>query len=293
MRGNAVLVLAHRDPALCARLVARLLALGSDVFLHVDVKVPIDDYSATLGGMRTSVTILERRHDSRWGGFRMTEATLDLLRAARASGPHARYTLLSGDTYPVKARARISAQLASGNDFISLRPVGLDERKYQRIERVYIPDLDCGSLRPGWVERHVNPSDLATFAALPAILKGRRPFLDRYPYFVGSQWWSLTSSSVTRLLDFLAGDPDFLEQFRYSSIPDEAFFQTAYVAAGLRGPATRQSLVAVDWTRSPKPFLYEGPEHLQGLLEAPQVFARKFSEKSGPLLDLLDAAFAA
>jgi hypothetical protein len=293
MRRNAFLVLAHREPVLCARLVSRLLALGSDVFLHIDVKAPIDSYLMRLGGMRESVTILERRHDIRWGGFRMVDATLDLLRAALASGPHARYTLLSGDTYPTKAKARISAQLASGGDFISMRPVGPAERKYQRIERVYIPDLDCGSLRPGWVERHVNPSDLTTLAALPAIFDGRRAFLDRYPYFAGSQWWSLTFASVTRLLDFLAAEPAFLEQFRYSSVPDEAFFQTAYVAAGLKTAATRQSLVAVDWSRTPKPFLYEGPEHMQSLLEAPQVFARKFSERSAPLLDLLDATFDA
>ncbi|NKC31376.1 beta-1,6-N-acetylglucosaminyltransferase [Falsiroseomonas selenitidurans] len=293
MKRNAFLVLAHRAPALCRRLIGRLRPMG-DVYLHVDQKVaaepfapPPEDVAEGLG----EVFLANRRADIRWGSFAMVQATLDLLEDAQHAEPYARFTLLSGDSYPVQPDAAIHAMLSGDRDHISAADTSRDERR-SRIERVYAPDTFIGQIKAPFHERHLRPEDWPALEQAMRLLPEREAFIRRTGYFIGSQWWSLTGRSVEAIRAYLHENPAFAMHFRYSSIPDEAFFQTAYMAAAPDATKRVNSPVHAKWDSIPRPFEYTHAEELPLLLGLKQPFARKFGDSSFPLLDLLDARAA-
>jgi hypothetical protein len=272
----------------CARLIGHLHSLGADVYLHVDEKSAIEEFIDALGEDAERVIIVRDRLNIRWGGFLMVQATLDLLRRMRATKLYDRYTLLSGDSYPIKPTAEILQELEGDEDFISSLPVMPGEHKYQRLQFVHMPDSDIGSLRANAKARYFTAIDLDAVEVIPKLIRERGRFLERFPYFTGSQWWSLRKSSLDRVMDFLESEPDYLLNFRYSAVPDEAFFHTAYRHLGLQATKTRRTVVYVDWSSHPQPRLFKEAYEMERLFTSEKLFARKFCDDAIGLLDIID-----
>jgi hypothetical protein len=254
----------------------------------VDEKSPIEDFVDALGEDAERVSIVQDRLNIRWGGFLMVQATLNLLRRMRATKLHDRYTLLSGDSYPIKPTAEILQAFEGDEDFISSLPVTPGEHKYQRLQFVHMPDSDIGSLRANPKARYFTASDLDTVEVLPKLIRERSRFLERFAYFTGSQWWSLRNSSLDRIMNFFESEPDYLLNFRYSAVPDEAFFHTAYRHLGLQTTKTRRTIVYVDWSSHPQPRLFKEDYEMERLFTSEKLFARKFCDDAIRLLDVLD-----
>jgi hypothetical protein len=288
---SAFLVLAHRAPGLCRRLLEKLSRFG-DVFLHVDLKSQASAFSLPAAeappGMLRLAT---RRHHVRWGSFAMVQATLDLLEDARAVRDYDRYTLISGDSYPIKGADRIREFLASPHDHISAGDASRDERRV-RIERIYVPDTLIGQIKAPFHERFLLPEDMEQLAEAARLFEQRAAFVERTGYHIGSQWWSLTGRSVGSLLRYVSETPDFTRNFRFSSIPDEAFFQTAFMASVENASRRLPGPVHSKWDSHPRPYEFGRPSDMALLDKAKEMFARKFAEDSDALLDALDARCA-
>ena len=285
---NGVLVLAHRDAEHCLRLVRRMAPVVEGIWIHVDAKADIADFAQIEEQFPTKVFFPAVRHSINWGGFNMVQATLSSLQQMRGAG-YDRYSLISGDTYPIRGNDYIRNYLSQEKDYISDLSAPPPAQKMNRIHRVYVPDTEVGSLKPDSHWRHTTPEDLEHFATLPEVFETRKQFLEKIKYRAGSQWWSLRRSSLDAVFDFIHANPDFIQHLRYSAVPDEAFFQTAFATIGLPFEPEARTPVYDVWHLNPQPFVFTEAEHL-GLLNSPhQPFARKFSSKSNALLDLLDA----
>ena len=285
----AALILAHHSPELLNRLVSRLESYGAKCYVHIDAGVDIAPFQAACS--LTGATFIEHRVELRWGGFSIVAATINLLSAALADPRLTHFILTSGDSYPIKSREQFRELAMRPFDQIELGVVQPESLVYQRIAHTFLPDTSIGAFlhREGdpSLQRFITEDFLADIDRIKRIFemkKGRFP----WRYAKGSQWWILTRATAQRCLQIIESEKEFVEWFIFSSVPDEALFQTIVENFGpfeIRKSAT----VYTVWWRSPRPFLFIDSADLDSLKAAPAPLARKFSSRQGaPLLDLLD-----
>lgn len=206
-----------------------------------------------------------------WGGFGVLHATLNLIRAAVASGHSFRYfTVLSGSDYPIKHREAIARRLSSGN------------RQYLRVDR-----------------RPADPGN--THSHFLKNLPNGRYFGDMVPYH-GAAFWSLTADCISFILDFIAENPGYVDIHRHVLFPEEIFFQTLVkyspfadaitqdFSAGSWPDQTHHGNHFIDWQGiRQRNYINLDERDFDDLLASDALFARKFLEhESSKLLELLD-----
>lgn len=266
----AYLIVAHHQPGHLRRLVGALRQDGSHFFIHVDAKADLPSFQALFPDWE-NITFVADRVRVEWGRFSVVEAVLNLIRAAVASGHSFRYfTLLSGSDYPVKHRQAIRDRLLSS------------DRQHLRIDR-----------------RLTDPEN--THASLLKDLPAGRYFEDMVPCH-GSMYWSLTADCMRFIVDFIEGNPGYVDVHHHVGIPDEVFFHTLVKHSPFAGAITQDFSACsgpdhvhhgnhfIDWAGLRKrDNLTLDERDLDDLLASDALFARKFQEdRSGRLLDLLD-----
>lgn len=102
---HAYVVLAHTRPDLFAELISALG--GRSVTAHVDRKSDQHPFENAARGL--DLRFVRRRIDVRWGGFSQIEAILRLLESAPDDADQ--YTLLSGDSFPIRDQDAIETFL--------------------------------------------------------------------------------------------------------------------------------------------------------------------------------------
>ena len=280
-------VLAHHKPAQFRRLVTRLTRDGDRVVAHVDQKADQATFHAPLQALGDHVSFTAERFDVRWGGFESVDAELAALRHAVRVAPGDYYILLSGVDYPIRQRAELVTELASGAVYMEswLMPDEKHNKPMSRLDRFYFPARNRGSL----AFRALNKAALVA----PPQRSVSRGLGGRQPYG-GSQWWAMPHDCAERVLAFVESEPRFVAFFRRSRNPDEMFFQTVV-----------QNLPGYRWPiRPPLTFANWAPERLEAARTAPATltvddipelrrrhafFARKFDLDRDPrVLDMID-----
>jgi hypothetical protein len=278
----AYLILAHEKPAQLARLVSALTADGVGVFVHVDQASLLDDFTDSVGNA-PYVEWARQRVDVHWGGFGVVQATLNLMSQASAKGSYDYFILLSGVDYPIASHARLVAELSSaeGAEFINCRrmPAPDIDKPMSRLDRYFIAPKN----RRNAIARLLNR------ALLIGPRRNVRRALGSMQPYAGSGWWCLSHACVDYIISFTEANPDFVNFFRRSRIPDEMFFQTI-VGNSDFGQRIRPALFYADWSRKAPPFpsvLDRGD--LDYLRDSGKLFARKFDlELDHEIFDLID-----
>jgi hypothetical protein len=214
----AYLILAHTDPIQLERLV-KAIDYHATIFIHVDLKSDIDTFKKI--PFPPHVHFIKERTNVFWGGFKMIEATLYLMRAALASQEKfSRIVLLSGLDYPIKPIEFIYDFFVQHptRQFIKFLDVRESEFYTSRIVNYYFKDIN---LLPVAKLNKVIGKGLEILA---------KPFKNKIPNNLipcfGSQWWALTPECVEYALDYVDKNPAFSNFFRYTFAPDEFFFHT-------------------------------------------------------------------
>jgi len=285
----AFLVLAHRGASQIERLCVRLHP--HNVFVHVDARtttVPIERLAAL-----ERVTVVTPRRAVYWGDFSMVEATLTLLKAARATDSFDRYVLLSGECYPAKPITALEDQFNQSphSEWVSLTPITAD------------------SLLTVTIGRHWRMTPFATSRVLDVRLRAlwnkvsklRGRDLQREigvtPYF-GSQWFGLSAPCVDMILEFVPAHPEFTRAYRTIYAPDEHFFHTIignspFGASAVhvidQGFATNQSAPLHQIAPTEDRYFRNSEEDFQVVRRSSKPFIRKVSlERTEPLLNRID-----
>ncbi len=285
----AFLILAHQHPKQLERLLTRLNHPNAKVFLHLDLKCKLNDYSF-LKKME-HVELVPQRDYVNWGGHNMVLATLKLIEHAKLNSDFDYFTLMSGSCYPLKSISTIIEILS--------------QKDYEYISTLKMPtkNMPLSRLRTFRIEKIFHPNnvvlDLLQFAVLKALNKVirlisyliPRNYLKGINYlqpFGGSQWWTLSNDSISYILDFLSKNPSYTKAFFNTVVPDEMFFHTIVMNSKF-SDKVNCSLTYADWSKkSNSPALIK-PEQIEKLIEDPHFcFARKFSTSNIGALEKID-----
>ncbi|MCQ8239535.1 beta-1,6-N-acetylglucosaminyltransferase [Rhizosaccharibacter radicis] len=269
----ALLVLAYREPEVLRAALPIYKAAGMDVFVHLDRKADLPAYVSRLGEAAENCRFIDRRASVFWAGFSMIEAELALILAAMPERSYERFTLVSDDTFPLRSPAELRAYLEEDHDRVMLRKLDADDPFMVRYQKFFFLDHQATALLGRPIESAaVDEAMLHHMAHLQDTMRrGKKPI----DIFYGSQWWSITRSSMETILGRLEDDSHLLESFRYSAVPDEIMFQSLignYVPIS----HVRGGPVYVEWGKEPKPYVFRTDDELNAIGKD-YAFARKFS----------------
>jgi hypothetical protein len=213
------------------------------------------------------------------------------MEAASEAGEWDYYVMLSGADYPIRSHSEIIATLSRGGEFINARPGFRPSKPESRVRRYWMDGFDRRRwLSPRtWLFRGVE-----ILLLLAGIRKRRYPFAE---VFSGVVWGALSGGCVRWMLDYLREHPRYVLFFRTALVPEEMFFATLVGASPFAG-RIRGTVTFMDWDHPGASPPRIGPEHLPRL--APEartndderghdrLFARKFDDRSGTVLDYID-----
>ncbi|GAB3588535.1 core-2/I-branching beta-1,6-N-acetylglucosaminyltransferase family protein [Hymenobacter daeguensis] len=278
----AHLILAHKAPAQLARLVQALAHPQADLYIHLDQKTDYQPF-AHLAAL-PNVQFTQVRLDVKWGGYSLTQASLEGMREILHTGrPYDFINLLSGEDYPIKPVAAIHAFLARhlGHSFLEYEAQGSAwwQANASHFDRYHFTEL---SFRGRYALQRV----------LNALLPRRRPPL---PVLYGGNmggWYTLSRECAAYVLGFLDARPRLQRFFRYTWGSDEFVVQSIVLNSPLAPTVINNNLRYIDWSgggHSPKTFT---PADLPALQASARLYARKFDAQQGAaVLEALDQSF--
>jgi Core-2/I-Branching enzyme len=299
----AYVITAHNQPQQVCRLVRALQTTsttGQIVIHHDRSKSEFDP--ALLAGMR-DVHLLQNPIAVGWGEFSVVEAELRCLDWLMQEAIEFDWlVLLSGQDYPIRSLQQFEQLLASTSvdGFLEYFPIDQvpatqwnwhdqtgNDRYYYHYHNA--PSL----LRPLFYKLYrivnwqpylrVKAGRFGAKIALPAY---RHPFREQFRCYAGSQWHTLSRRAVQYLTDFIQQNPQIVEHYRHTMIPDESFFQTILLNAP-HLQFCNDNLRHISWT-PPYPAIF-GMQDLPSLEQSQKFFARKFDlNYDAQVLDQLD-----
>lgn len=287
---KAYIIEAHKYPNQVYRLVSRLNDGFSEFFIHIDITVDIAPFKI-FSDFNNIVHFIERAN-SKWAGFGSVQATLNGLKAVKASGKKFdRIILLSGQDYPIKSNNYI-------NDFFANSPHSVF------VDYFPIPDYKKwpGSDRGGWYrvdKYYIGLKWYETFCSKCLnLLSNYIPFLKRNipngmkPY-TGSAWWILDMYALNYILDYDKNHPEYRAFHQFTFVPDELYMHM------LIANSTDETVVRSVENNDKRFMIWETsycahPNTLrktdfQAIQSSDGLFARKFDENTdAEILDLID-----
>lgn len=214
MNKHAYLIIVHEQPVMLQRLIGELDDERNDIYVHIDKKAPFD--GSDFHTEKSSLIVLERRIDGRWGDYSLVEIEFALLRAATEQNHYEYYHLLSGVDIVVKSQTRIHQECEQlrGTEFIGIaQNVTDDQIRWRSQHHFLFPKHFKTNNRLIKISRNV-------WEIFQHIIGYKR-----YPNEVkkGSQWWSITDDFARYALSL---EREFKHYFKGTFCPDEMVFQT-------------------------------------------------------------------
>ncbi|RZA00774.1 MAG: glycosyl transferase [Sphingobacteriaceae bacterium] len=273
----AHLILAHNFPDQLKRLVKRLAHPDADVYIHLDLKTPIQQYESI--EKLPNVYFVKKRIKVDWGSYNIVEATINGFQQIRQSGIKYDYiNLLSGQDYPLTEPGKFLEFLGRnpGKAFMN----SLVARTHwlealPRVEQYHLTNFNV----PGRykIQRIIN------------LMLPRRKMPNDMEMVGRSQWFAISTDCVEYILDYWEQHSQLQRFIKFTWAPDEFIFQTILYNSPLKDKMVNDNLRYIDWSAggvSPKVLTMEDAE---AITNSGKYFARKFSEmKDTAVMDYID-----
>lgn len=294
---HAFLLLTHFSPEKTYDLVRRLTSPEHYIVIHFDKKTNIDQADPYFVKLKQNLntTVLSDRVDVQWGGYRIINADLNMMREALKHKDVGYMHLITGQCMPAKSMMYIHDffEKNNGTEYIetALMPQTADHGlTYKRVNNYHLHDFfNPRSKKARDVFfKNVNTAFRKLQGALKMIGIYRR-YPSRYiPVYTGSAWWSLSYAACKYVVDYVDAHKDFHRRFRYTQFVDEMFIQTVIMSSPFKDKVVNYNLRYIDF-----PHGQSSPEdltmkHVPELNKPDVIFARKFTDKSKELIDYLD-----
>jgi len=282
----AYLILAHEDPQHLARLVAALDSAESNFFIHISRPSPITPFYH-LERDRKNLHLLKSRSKIYWGGWNYLKVILDLLNAAIARGPFDYYTLISGNSFPLRTVCDIHASL---KDFAYINLVAVPSKEgnkpMSRFTRIHWQ----GSFRNNGILGNIRGYFLRKISRLT--WRNPRRYLGPWRLYAGMSWCTL-SSEAADIIIYHSKNPKLMRYFKYVLFPEESFFHTVL---GNTNPSRCMPMqLYQDWSDEIERPSLISYKHISELLRhndvdenAPFNFARKFNHLNSDVVKILE-----
>jgi hypothetical protein len=279
----AILILAHKNARQVARLFDVIHRPDDVILLHFERRAAaaLHRLGRKLAAAHPNVILLRSRAVL-WGGYRMVGVQLEAIAAARRRPePWTHFINLTGQDFPLKPIAEISAYLAArpATSFVSwFDPVyqnyWSDAR--DRLARYYFewPWLDRLLRVPGLGRRLRRL--LRWENDLPHLTGYRRPWPD-FHYYGGANHVILSRAAC----DYLTTAPaarEIARWLKHAAHANEILFQTALLNSPLAPTIVNTHLREIDFPpHAPHPRTFTSAD-FERLARSPKFFARKFDE---------------
>jgi hypothetical protein len=277
-----VVMLCHTAVDRAAQLARHWAQHGCPVVIHVDARVPADQFNHLKTALHDLPDIrFSRRSACEWGTFGLVQATIDACETMLADFPDVAHVFLaSGSCLPIRPVRALQNHLARypDTDFI---------------ESVTTADV-------GWTVGGLSTERFTLrfpfswrrsrrlfdgYVTLQRFFRFRRRIPEGLTPHLGSQWWCLTRKSLTAILTHPMR-AKYDRYFKRVWIPDESYFQTLVRQVSTKIESRSLTLSKFDYQGRPHVF-YD--DHLHLLRQADAFVARKI----WPQADLLYQTFLA
>jgi hypothetical protein len=312
----AFLVLNHRGPTQLVRLLTTMRSQLPDSPIVVHHDITHVELPAELIEPIGNVHLLTSGKPVTWGDFSLVDVCSWSLTWMREHLEFDWVVLLSAQDYPIKPLAGLGDDLAmNGADaVVGATPIGqlplvmrmLLHRRYYFHYRP--PRADVATRLPHSALDVIHRNSWAPIQVLNIIqpvfkiyrLTGRSPyrfgwrarhtpFTRNRPCWHASQWFALSRSALEYVLGYIAENPEYVNHYRRTMVPDESMFATIVCNSPDLIVANRD-VTYTRWAnlRTPHPDIFQAAD-FDELVAAPQYFARKFDiGVDTGILDALD-----
>lgn len=266
---HAYLIIAHHEFEVLRYLVSALDDERNDIFIHFDKKVSKLPELAT---SKSSLYIMDKRNDVRWGHYSQIKTTLDILCYAQQLGEYSFYHVLSGTHLPLKSQDTIYHffEQHPGKSFFMAMPTSAEEidlkiRRYNFFLR-------------NFMHRHSVVQRLDQLA-WQGVIKSQKLLNIRKnkktTFVKASSWFSLSDRAV----HYLKAQADVIQKkYQYTLCGDEFFAFSELSGSRLQHTLVDyQDMLKVEFSGI-NPRIYTN-DHYTELVRSPHLFARKFSKK--------------
>lgn len=269
----AYLVIAHDNYEHLKRMITALNDVACTFYIHIDKRSAFPVISGD------NIIYLEKRVAVHWGGFSMVMATLNLLRRA-LEDDNDYFALISGTDYPIKPNKWLFEKINGGGEYIAIKK-GFDT--YNPLSRYkYFYFTDFYNRRD---KSNIKTKIFLWFQNLLRKIKVQKSI--PFQLYTGTQWFVLSRSCVSYILNFVVEKKDYIRFFQFAFCPDECFFQTIIGNSEFYHSA-KETLTYADWSVDPGPAIIN-EKHIEILKnENEKFFVRKFNDESTAVVELID-----
>lgn len=235
MKKIAILILAHKSPTQCKRLITSLSSEYFDIYLHIDLKSDIEPFYRELKEI-PNVHFTSNRIATYLDNFSLVEATMTLLKESYDSSNYIYYCLLTGQDYPIKSSSFIYQFLRNSYplNFIDAYPVKSMEwcshygqLRYSQKYRKY----ELNILGRKLYESIIGKSIRLIFRIIErftTLIKGKPiSIIKKYGYTLstGSHFWMISDKLAHFYIKEFDNNP-INKIFKHIEVPEECYFQT-------------------------------------------------------------------
>jgi len=157
---------------------------------------------------------------------------------------------------------------------------------FQRYQKFFFLDHPATSLLGRPIES--SSVDDALLSKLEELTRLRAAGKTAIDIYYGSQWWALNRKSAEEVMRRYETDPALTGSFEFSAVPDELFVQTIVGNFSDR-KKVRGGSVYVDWSHTPKPFVFSEVAQLPTNIGREFAFIRKVSSQNIEFLKEMQA----
>jgi hypothetical protein len=268
----AALLLVHRYPEQAETLINTLLSYGHiTVHVHTDLKAPdVFEHLKQKFQDNKRVILVSERYKVFWGSYGQIKATAALMHSANKSAPDYAF-LLSGQDFPIRPISDFVNFLTQqkGKEFLVHFRLPDAQWELGGLQRLQYFHFDSEK-RP-WLARKVT----GLLHRFQNLVGYKRPL--SFTCYGGSNWFTITGSTLQLACTKLTANPNFLKRFKYSRCADEVFLQSLVVEELPTDTFVNSDLRMIDWATGPEyPRIWRS-EDFERLTSADnRFFARKF-----------------
>lgn len=271
---HAYLIIAHKEPDQLMTLVSYLDHEDNDIFIHLDKRVPIKEFTGVAEACNKSKCIfIEQRCHVSWGGQNQIKAELLLYEYALQAGSYDFFHLMSGCCMPIKPIGFINTffEENKGKEFIGF---------FNR---------DANSISSRIKYRYYFQSGFLcdSFPQVAGILQSVLVRLQRTLHIIrncgmepkkGPNWCTLTKEAVKYLIN---SKKLITKYFYHGFCADEIYKQTILWDSPFRNKIYNQNflpegnLYLTIWQGGAHPYVFK-PTDEDTILKSNMLYARKF-----------------
>lgn len=278
MLKSVFLILVHANSGQLKRLIEKIGADNSIIYLQVDLKTDISLFEEYKN--YPNVIFIKNRIKISWGGYSQVQGMVNSFKEIIPSLQDNQYvSVISGQDYPIMRIEKMNKFLNTnqGKAFMEFYLIK-DEwaAGVKRLERYDLSDFHF----PGMASLEIK---------MNAWLPKRKP--PKSLIYVGkSSWFTITVEHLKFIVDFLEKNHRIKNYFKLTWGSDELVFQTILYNSKYKEQMVNNNLRYIEWSQGkarPKILDITDAEHLK---QSGKFFARKFDEKvDSKILDWIDA----